>query len=244
MNNSSISGDNRQFRSVFSQYGQYREKIFQLLQERVRKPAAQASLALVGTLTLIAVLGLAVLRPTLMTVSSLIKEIHDEQKLVEALDDKFRALVTVQGLLEDMKEDLPRVEWAVPGDQEFQVFAKEVEVLAKERSLTAVEISQAGFKLIGGEGTTNNDRVKFMEVWISMGGSEEAVRNFLSDLIKMDRLVLLKSVDVSSVPKDRRQDEPYQVKGTLTMEIMYSPENSENSESQKIGLSENQIAGN
>ena len=55
-----------------------------------------------------------------------------------------------------------------------------------------------------------------------MGGSEEEVRNFLGDLVKMDRLVLLKSVSLSVIPKDQKQDEPYQIKGSVRMEIIWS----------------------
>lgn len=207
-----------------SQIEENRRLLWSALQQRFKKPVVQVSLGLVGTLLLIAALGAAVLRPTLLTISSLIKEIQDEQKLVKALDDKFRALVTVSGLLEEMKANLPRVEWAVPADQEFQIFAKEVEILAKDKGLAAVEISQAGFRLTGGAAVNHQGEIKFLEVTVSVGGSEEAVRNFLADLIKMDRLVLLKSVNVSSVPKDRRQDEPYQVRGSAAMEIMWSKE--------------------
>ncbi len=222
--NSVTDGENRQWRTLAARQGEYRQKLLEMLAERVRKPAATASLALVGTLVLIAVLGLGVLRPTLLTVSSLIKEIQDEQKLVKALDDKFRALVAVEGLLEEMKFELPRIDWAIPADQEFEVFAKEVEILAKEKGLAAVEISQAGFGINGKDGGG-------LAAWVAVGGSEEQVRNFLGDLIKMDRLVLLKSVNVSSVPKDGRQDEPYQVRGSATVEILYSAGNSENSDS-------------
>ena len=212
--NSVIDGENRLWRTLAARQGEYRQKLLEILAERVRKPTAQASLALVGTLVLIAVLGLGVLRPTLLTISALVKEIQDEQRLVAALDDKFRALVTVQGLLEEMKDDLPRVGWAIPNRPEFEIFTKEVEILAKEKGLAAVEISQAGFEMTGKGGGK-------LEAWMSVGGDEEQVRNFLGDLIKMDRLVLVKSVSVSSIPKDERQDEPYQVKGSVTVEILY-----------------------
>lgn len=224
-------GDNRQFRSVFSQYGQYREKIFRLLQERVKKPETQASLAVVGTLILIAGLGISALRPTLLTISSLIKEIGDEQRLIVALEDKFRALAAAQGFLEDMKGDLLRIDWAVPGDQEFQVFVKEVEILAKEKGLAAVEISQAGFRIGEGAMADIQGKTKFLAMTVSIGGTEAAIRDFLADLIKMDRLVLIKSVNLSSVSNEQRQEEPYQVRGSAAIEIMYAPENSENSDS-------------
>lgn len=209
--------ENRQWRTLSSRQGEYRQRLLEMLAERVRKPTAQASLALVGTLVLIAVLGLAVLRPTLLTVSSLIKEIREEEKLVKQLDDKFRALATVEGLLQEMGPETARIDWAIPQNQEFGLFAKEVEILAKEKGLAAVEISQAGFEMTGRGGGT-------LAAWVSAGGSEEQVRNFLAELIKMDRLVLFKSVNVSSVSKDQRQDEPYQVKGSATVEIMWSKE--------------------
>ncbi len=226
----------RQLRSVMSQYERYRASVRAMIAKGVKKPVAQVSLALVGTLVLIAALGILVLRPTLLTVSSLMKEIQDEQRLVTALDDKFRSLVLVEGLMEEMKLELPRIDWAIPAGQEFEVFAKEVEILAKEKGLSGVEISQAGFEMTekGGGG---------LAAGVTVGGNEEQVRNFLADLIKMDRLVLLKSVNVSSVSGDQRQDEPYPVMMSATVEILYSSENSENSEnseSQKVGMSENQ----
>lgn len=217
--------ENRQWRTLSSRQGEYRQKLLEMLTERVRKPTAQASLALVGTLVLIAVLGILVMRPTLLTVSSLIKEIQDEEKLVQALDDKFRALVTVKGLMEEIEQELPRIDWAVPQDQEFEIFAKEVEILAKEKGLAAVEISQAGFRIINREQLIGSlGKVNFLEMSVMVGGSEEEVRSFLADLVKIDRLVLLKSASLSSIPKDQKQDEPYQIKGLVTMEIMWSKE--------------------
>lgn len=159
------------------------------------------------------------IRPTMSTISSLIKEIGDEQKLIAALEDKFRALVTAEGLMAEMKQDLPRIDWAIPNNQEFEMFAKEAEILAKEIGLTAIEISQSGFRLTGGDNETVGENL--VEVRLSVGGSEAAVREFLADLVKMDRLVVVKSVNVSSVPKDRRQNEPYQVRAAIGMEIMY-----------------------
>lgn len=209
--------ENRQWRTLSSRQGEYRRRLLEMLAERVRKPTAQASLALVGALVLIAVLGLLVLRPTMLTISGLIKEIQDEQRLITALDEKFRALVAVEGLLQEMGPETARIDWAIPQNQEFGLFAKEVEILAKEKGLAAVEISQAGFEMAEKDGG-------IMEVWLGVGGNEEQVRNFLADLIKMDRLVILKSVNVSSVSKDQRQDEPYQVRGSATAEIMWSKE--------------------
>lgn len=193
--------------------------LWSALQQRFKKPVLQASLGLVGTLLLIAALGVLVLRPTLLTISSLIKEIQDEEKLVVALDNKFRALTTVGGLLEEMKQDLPRIDWAVPHDHEFEIFAKEVEILAKEKRLAAVEISQAGFDLVGENTGSGGER--FLEVGVTVDGSEEAVRDFLADLIRMDRLVVVKSVNASSVPKEEGREEPYRVRLTATMEILW-----------------------
>lgn len=215
--NSVADGGNRQWRTLSARQGEYRQKLLEILAERVRRPVAQVSLALVGTLVLIAILGLGVLRPTLLTVSSLIKEIQDEQRLVTALDDKFRALVAAEGLLEEMKPDLPRIDWAIPAGQEFEMFAKEVEILAREKGLAAAEISQARFEMVPKGGGR-------LAAWVSVGGNEEQVRNFLADLIKMDRLVLLKSVNVSAVGRDGGQDEPYPVRGSATVEIMWSQE--------------------
>lgn len=206
--------ENRQWRTLAARQGEYRQKLLVMLAERVKKPTAQVSLALVGTLILIAGLGLLVLRPTMLTISSLIKEIQDEQRLITALDEKFRSLVLAEGILTEMKPDLPRLEWAVPSGQELGTFSKEVEILAKEKGLAAVEISQAGFEMAEKGGG-------IMEVWLGVGGNEEQVRNFLADLIKMDRLVILKSVNVSSVPKEQRQEEPYQVRAAAIVEILW-----------------------
>ena len=214
--------ENRQWRTLTAKQSEYRQKILAILTERVKKPMAQASLALVGTLVLIAVLGILVMRPTLLTVSSLIKEIRDEEKLVQALDDKFRALVAVEGLMEEINQELPKIDWTIPRDQEFEIFAKEVEILAKEKGLSAVEISQAGFRFNREELAGSLGKVNFLEVSVTVGGSEEEVRNFLGDLVKMDRLVLLKSVSLSVIPKDQKQDEPYQIKGSVRMEIIWS----------------------
>ena len=53
--------ENRQWRTLTAKQSEYRQKILAILTERVKKPMAQASLALVGTLDLIAVLGILVM---------------------------------------------------------------------------------------------------------------------------------------------------------------------------------------
>jgi Tfp pilus assembly protein PilO len=202
---------------------EYRKKLWLIFQDRIKKPVFQVSLALVGTLLLITLLGILVLRPTLLTISSLIKEIRDEENLVQSLNIKIQALQTVQRSLQELEPQLVLLDAAIPSNREFQIFVKEVELLAGKWALTMIEIHQPGFTIEPDESsqTVAKGTIQTLPVNIRVGGTETAIRGFLADLTRLDRLVILNRVSISSTSIDQSQEQQYSIQGFFDINIIF-----------------------
>lgn len=207
-----------QFRTMMIYYQNYRAQVREMIIQSVKKPSARVTLALVGTLALLTVLGLLVLRPTLVTISRLISEIREENRLITLLDARIGSLQTAARLLSQLEPQLPLLAAAIPPRPELEVFIKEVELLAQKNQLTSLEISQPGFTLVGSKTETT------LPLTINAGGSESAIRQLTADLNQIDRLVIFRRVNLSAVPPEDRDSQPYPVQGTITLDIIFLKE--------------------
>lgn len=209
-------------RDFMSQYVRYRLETRELIRKALEKPVTQASLALVGTLGLIVLLGVLALRPTLLTISELVREIKDEQQLVEALERKISALQTAQRTLGELEGRLYLLDDAVPTDFDVEVLMKELELLAIDEGLRMIGITQEGF-LLRLQGVTKDQpaEVATLPIALSVGGSEESIRSFIAKLERFDRLMVINSLVVSSVSESGRLDANYSVRAVIGAEVYY-----------------------
>lgn len=207
-----------QFRTMMSRYQIYRTQIREMIIQSVKKPSARVTLALVGTLALLVVLGLLVLRPTLVTIGGLVNEIKEENRLISLLDARISSLQTAKQLLSQLEPQLPLLAAAIPANPELEIFIKEVELLAQKNQLADLEISQPGFTLIGPKTET------LLPLTITAGGGESAIRNLTADLNQIDRQVIFRRVNLSVVPPENRDKKPYPLTGVITLDIIYLKE--------------------
>lgn len=208
-----------------SQYREYR-KYIEGLKQKVKTPTAQVSLAVVGTILFAAFLAAAALRPTLVIIASLVRDINLERQTIEALDRKIRALQVAQQRLERTQHLMGPATVAIPGELDADVFIKEIELLAFEHQLKLLTVDQREFMLYAEKSiASSNDEplsIQSIPASLTIGGSEQSIREFLADLERLDRLVVVGSVQVTSVPPGNRQDRPYAVNATVVMSIYTS----------------------
>lgn len=209
-------------RDIRSQYGEYQTRVRGLIKQGLEKQVTQVSLALVGTLALVALLALLALRPTLLTISELIREIQDEERVIEALDRKISALQAAEQTLRELEERLYLLYDAIPSGFNVELLAKELELLAADRGLAMIEFSQEGFFLRRPDTAADQaSGVAALPISLSVGGREESIRSFISDLENLDRLVVVDFVLMSSVTEKDREDQPYPVRATIGVDVYY-----------------------
>lgn len=205
-----------------SQQAEYRKYIDRLMKE-VQTPVAQASFAVVGAFLFATFLAVAALRPTLLNIATLLRDIDDERQTVATLDKKIQALQLAQKKLGDIGLRLEPAQIAIPDRASLDEFSKELEVLTKEHGIVLFEVRQSGFSLynkaIPTAGPGKIPGTSPLSLDMTVGGSEDAIRSFVNDLERLDRLVVVTSVNFSSVTAAERAQHPYAVNANLSVQV-------------------------
>lgn len=199
------------------QYQEYRQYIDSIV-EKAKAPAARVSLAVVGTIIFSGFLAVFAIKPTLTTVAGLWKEINTEKEIIIGLDRKLKLLQTAGQNYDKASSKLYLLDKALPETIEVENMAKDLELLALENGLSALEFKQENFWLLQPQPTDNSSiKISGVDVKMSVGGQESQVRNFTGNLEKMGRMVKIESMTVRSVPEAERKERPFPVYATLSI---------------------------
>lgn len=105
------------------------------------KPVAKVSLELLLSLSTVIFFAVFAIRPTLLTMSDLIKQIEDKQKLAQDLDKKIAALSSVQSEYLRLQPQLSLLDEAVPSSPQLLYTIKVIERLASEHGLVITNVN-------------------------------------------------------------------------------------------------------
>lgn len=174
------------------------------------RPEIQASIEIILSVFTVVFLLFLAIRPTLATVATLQKKIEDQDLVNRKLTTKIAQLLDAQKDLATYADRLADFTSAVPDAHDQGGLAKRVEILARENGLFVNSLVFEAVPLLGGrinlsdrergggkepnrDGTVANFDVSF-----DASGSPEQVLAFLTTLEKVDRLVLVKSIDIKT----------------------------------------------
>ena len=119
------------------------------LQRFYEKPVTRVSLELLLSLLAVIFFALFALRPTLNTMSRLVREIEEKRKIEEALTRKVAALSTAQNEFFTFQDRLPILDTAIHNDLSLENALFYLEYLAAESGVTlsSVQIKEFPFSL-------------------------------------------------------------------------------------------------
>lgn len=204
------------------QYQEYRQYIKSLV-EKVKTPATKVSLAVVGTITFTGFLAAFALRPTLITIAGLWKEINTEKEIIIGLDKKLGLLQTAKQNYEKNSSRIHLLDRAIPKTIEVETMAKDLELLALENGLITLEFKEGNFWLLSPQPADNFPISIFgLDVTMSVGGQESQIRNFVGNLERIGRMVKIQSMTIRSVPESERTQRPYPVYAMMGITIFTS----------------------
>lgn len=206
-----------------TQYHLYRQYI-DLLKKKIKTPVAQVSLAIVGSLLFVAFLIATAIRPTVVTIAKLLRDIKDEQQVMSLLDRKISSLQIAQRKLEESQGRLPVADRALPSTIDLSDVVRRLESLAHEKGIVMIEFSEdqeipfvqstktptPGAQLV---------RVYSIPIKMTLGGSETAIREFLASLEQLERLGFIRSVQINAVPIENKKLQPFPLYSAVSLEF-------------------------
>jgi hypothetical protein len=163
-------------------------------------------LELLLSLATVSIFAVFAIRPTLITIAELFKEIQGKKTTVAQLDEKIQNLAAAQAAYESQKDTIAILDTAVPGEPKPDSFIKQLEGVIGQNTLEILSISVEGATLLGTpkvEAATTEDVSPLPEGSSSLvfvlnaSSAYPSLATFLADLERLRRPLKIDSLGFS-----------------------------------------------
>ncbi|MEA2057034.1 MAG: type 4a pilus biogenesis protein PilO [Patescibacteria group bacterium] len=194
------------------------KQIQQALIKFYHNPVAKVSFELFLTIFGVIFFAIFAIRPTLLTMSDLIKEIEDKEKLDKQLQRKVAALSTAQQEYQLYGDQLQLVDEAIPDRMQLIKTLKIIEKIASEQDLIISDLRLASIPNEGRKTLTSENIARIDQgLELSVMGSYPSIRDFVESL-QQSRRTLVANVVEFNIKEDRSQTT---LEATMTISIPY-----------------------
>ncbi|NCN45306.1 MAG: hypothetical protein COU63_01130 [Candidatus Pacebacteria bacterium CG10_big_fil_rev_8_21_14_0_10_36_11] len=175
------------------------EQLAQLLDSFYHNPVAIVSFELFLSISVVIFFAVFAIRPTLLTMSELIKEIEDKRKLNTQMAQKVAALTTAQAQYLGVEQRLPVLSEALPLGAKVTQTLKIIELVASEQDLV---INNLTLLDLPPDPKPNSSLAelerKAMPVQLTVVGSYNSIRGFVEGLRNSRRSFVVDRITFST----------------------------------------------
>lgn len=173
------------------------------LQKFYDNPVSRVSLELFLTIAAVVFFALFAIRPTLLTMSDLVKEIEDKKELNDKLVKKIAALSTAQNQYYSLEPKLEVLDAAIPINPNLIKTLKIIEKIASEQELVinGISVSEVPKKMEITPSFSQLQRLD-MSFKVAITGDFSAIKSFVEELQNSRRVFAVSSI-IFSVEDNR-----------------------------------------
>ncbi len=187
-------------------YLRYKDFFLNVLGQYKAKPNFKKYLELILSMVTIALFAIFAIRPTILTIIELNKEINQKQETILKLTQKIRDLQNGNNTLQRETPRLSIIDNAVPDNPMPEVLVKQIESIANSTQLKIMNVSISNTVLIGSEDIANTqqdskklpDNARQMPFTVSVTGKYEDLYSFTDKLQNLRRPVQIDSFAINS----------------------------------------------
>lgn len=132
-------------------YSRYKDFFLNVLRVYNTKPNLKIYLELVLSLLTIAIFAIFAIKPTILTIIDLNKEIKNKQNTITKLHQKVKNLQTANNLMQVESENLKFVDEAIPDFVDPKTFIQKVENIANLYSIKLTGLSISEVMILGND---------------------------------------------------------------------------------------------
>lgn len=157
------------------------------------------------SLVTISIFAIFALRPTLVTIAELIREIEAKEETLAKMDEKLDDLNSAQALYDKELSKILLLDSSVPSEPIPELFVRQISGLSGKNNVLILKLTLGNVTVLGEETSKPNvsannqggtaDEINFS---LSAAGDYISLHNFLSDLEKLRRPAKFKILDFSS----------------------------------------------
>ncbi len=173
------------------------EQIQNVLFDFYRNPVARVSMELIFSIVAVIFFAIFAIRPTLQTMSELVKEIKDKQILDEQLDQKIASLNTAQSQYQKFNSQFYLLDEAIPKTARLVEGLKIVEKIASENDLVIQGITISAVPDELSVATADKAKRDSLTFNVDVVGDYLKIRQFINDLMNSRRMMIIDQVNFS-----------------------------------------------
>lgn len=201
------------------EYRKYR-RYFINLGRTTSEPKVKSFAWLSLTFFTICFFGIVAIRPTLVTIAQLTKEIKTQKEASQKLQTKINSLIAAQAEYAKVVNLLPLLEEALPESSNFPRLAFFLEESANG---TAVEIKSLGFERIvlkeNNQKSKNKNSYKEIAFSVEVAGDYHNLKQFLNNVEFSRRIIKIESFTIGEKRKKEERELVLQITGNAAYSL-------------------------
>lgn len=185
----------------------YRKHLYNVMQLYRQRPDLRMFTEIILSLAAIIVFGIFAIRPTLVTVATLIQEIETKEEVVAQLDQKVQNLSLAQQVYQDNIEAITLLNTSVPSKPVAQEFIRQLEALVSKNSVTLNTMVFENINLRGealssvntnseNQNTPLSNNASEISFSVTITGTYPNVENFVKDI---ENLLMVNLINKSNI---------------------------------------------
>lgn len=191
-------------------YVRYKDFFLNIVSAYNAKPNLKIYLELILSLSTVAIFSFFAIRPTILTIVELSKELKEKEETSALLQKKIADLQVAGATLQRESQNTIFVDQAVPEKASPEIFVKQVETLATQNSLTVLGFSSSDVPLVGRPEINKKaaglkklpNNANELPFTFSASGSYQNIFNFVTQIENLRRPIKFDSFIVSSNTTD------------------------------------------
>jgi len=171
------------------------KQITDVLFQFYQKPIAKVTFELFLSIGAVLFFAIFAIRPTLLTMSDLIKEIEDKRKLDQQLTQKIAALSSAQSIYLNLQDRLTVLDEAIPSAPKFIEALKIIEKIASEQQvvISGITVNEVPVEQPVVVGDKSVER-RGLPVSLTVSGDFGSIKRFIEALQRVRRALIVDTV--------------------------------------------------
>lgn len=198
------------------QYYRYKSYMLNTVAQYKERQDVRTYLEILLSLATVSLFAIFALRPTLLTIAELLKDIESKKQTIETLDAKIEDLAQANSLYVSEKDSILLLEDAIPSEAAPDQLIRQLEGLVSRHPATILSISVEDAPLLG-KATQSSPIDKNIDIYpdganaltfsISATGSYTTLANLITDLENMRRPVKIDSLSFNKRPVQNGEEQ-------------------------------------
>jgi len=193
------------------------QKLTNTLIEFYNKPVAKVSIELFLSIMAVIFFAIFAIRPTLVTMSDLVKELEEKRELDQNLSQKIASLATVQSQYQSSQNQLAVLDEALPSNPEMIKTLKIIEKMASDQQLAINSLQISEIPTNSTETTTQKLKRISYPISVSIEGDYPGIKNFVEAVQNSRRALTTESIVFSLQEKQGTRS----LQATITISAHY-----------------------